>query len=88
LVTCTTNIEILGDAMHDYKQVEQKADSLFRQMSVEQAERFIEHTGYMFDVRELTCVINSDGHTVMVEDIDSPEQLMLLIDNGYTAVPF
>ena len=62
-------------------------EELLEQMTIEQAEQFAEHTGYIFGPEELVCVVKNTDQ-VELEDITSVEELFDYLAAGYSAVPF
>ena len=62
-------------------------EELLEQMTIEQAEQFAEHTGYIFGPEELVCVVE-DTNMINLEEITSVEELFNYLDAGYSAIPF
>ncbi len=65
---------------------------LLNDMTINQAEDFAEAVGYLFGPEETECVIkildDDSSHTIYLKDIDSANDLMELLKDGYSAIPF
>ena len=61
-------------------------------ITIEQTEKLLKSTMYLFGIDEISCLLNaySDDEIAAIpaDKIDSVEELMELIDIGFTPCPF